>query len=177
VISTGEGKTREINDRTTVFKRAVDRNYSLKSQASRQLLAEINKKYPILPFTLRALSDEKKRRLGIVEIVKHELLDSYPVLFEKEGEFVAQFKYTALILPNGTVRLNTFPLPHVSSAYSVESDPEIVKVLQTSPTAGAAAKKKKKAKKQKPQGQPANQQKPPDQPPANQKNRPTDSKS
>lgn len=29
--------------------------------------------------------DEKKRRMGITEIVKHELVDSYPVLWEKDG--------------------------------------------------------------------------------------------
>jgi len=144
VVSSGEGKTRETVDRTTVFKRAIDRNYSLKLQTSRQLFSEINKKYPILPFTLRSL-DEKKRRLGIVEIVKHELLDSYPVLWEKEGEFVAQFKYTVLVLPNATLRLNSFPLPHVTSQYSIDSVPEIVNILQMSTVAKKKKKKKKKA--------------------------------
>lgn len=119
VMSTGEGRSRELTDRTTVFKRAIDRNYQLKLAASRAVFSEINKKFPALPFTLRAL-DEKKRRLGIVELVKHDLLDSYPVLWEKEGEVVAQFKFTVLILPNSTMRLNSFPLPHVSSEYSAE---------------------------------------------------------
>eukprot|EP01125_Pyxidicula_operculata_P009842 TRINITY_DN3241_c0_g1_i1.p1 TRINITY_DN3241_c0_g1~~TRINITY_DN3241_c0_g1_i1.p1 ORF type:complete len:387 (-),score=101.33 TRINITY_DN3241_c0_g1_i1:135-1295(-) len=144
VISTGEGKARETSNRTTVFKRALDRNYQLKLQASRQLFAEINKKYPILPFTLRAL-DEKKRRLGIKEIVSHELLDSYPVLFEKEGEFVAQFKFTVLILPNGTVRLNSYNLPHVSSEHSIDSNAEIAALLQQPIQTKKTKKNKKKA--------------------------------
>jgi len=59
VMSTGDGKAREINSRTTVFKRAVDRNYQLKLQASRQILAEINTKFPNHAFSLRSL-DEKK---------------------------------------------------------------------------------------------------------------------
>ena len=35
VLSTGEGKPRETAERTTVFKRAVDKNYRLKMKASR----------------------------------------------------------------------------------------------------------------------------------------------
>lgn len=123
IMSTGEGKTREETNRTTIFKRAIDRTYQLKLQASRQVFSEIQRRFSTLPFTLRAL-DEKKRRLGIVELVKHDLVDSYPVLYEKEGEIVAQFKFTCLILPNSTMRMNAFPLPHVSSAYSIDkSDP------------------------------------------------------
>lgn len=53
VMSTGEGKARELTSRTTVYKRAVDRNYQLKLQASRQILAEINAKFPNHAFSLR----------------------------------------------------------------------------------------------------------------------------
>jgi len=140
VMSTGEGKTREINNRTTVFKRAVDRNYMLKLAAARLICNEIGVKAPFFPFTMRCL-DEKKRRMGIVEMVKHDLLDSYPVLWEKEGEFIVQFKFTALILANSTIRLNSFPLPHVTSEYSVDNEPEIQAILSMS------TKRKKKKKK------------------------------
>jgi len=145
VMSTGEGKAKELANRTTVFKRAVDQNYSLKLQAARTVFSEIQQKFPTMAFTLRAL-DEKKRRLAIVEIVKHDLLDSYPVLWEKEGEYVVQFKFTALILPNSTERLNAFPLPHVTSDYSVDNDPSIKEILAMS------TKRKKKGKKKKKQG-------------------------
>eukprot|EP01123_Difflugia_compressa_P008509 TRINITY_DN2554_c3_g1_i1.p1 TRINITY_DN2554_c3_g1~~TRINITY_DN2554_c3_g1_i1.p1 ORF type:complete len:409 (-),score=82.20 TRINITY_DN2554_c3_g1_i1:123-1220(-) len=141
VMSTGEGKARETTQRTTVFKRAIDRSYQLKLQAARTIFHEIMEKAPILPFTMRCL-DEKKRRMGIVEIVKHDLLDSYPVLFEKDGEFIVQFKFTALVLPTSTTKLNTFPLPHVTSEYSVDSDPEVTAVL--------AMSTKRKNKKKKP---------------------------
>jgi len=143
VMSTGEGKGKEGETRTTVFKRALDRNYSLKLQASRQVFSEIQKKYPVFAFTLRAL-DEKKRRLGITEIVKHDLLDTYPVLYEKEGEFVVQFKFNLLVLANSTERLSSFPLPHVTSDYSVDSNPEVKEIMAMTTT-----KKKKKAKKKK----------------------------
>jgi len=146
VMSTGEGKAKEGDVRTTVFKRALDRNYSLKLQASRQVFSEIQKKFPVFAFTLRALSDEKKRKLGITEIVKHDLLDTYPVLFEKEGEFVVQFKFNLLVLANSTERLSSFPLPHVTSDYSINSSPEINEIMATT-TATTKKKKNKKKKK------------------------------
>jgi len=83
----------------------------------------------------------KKRRMGIVEMVKHDLLDCYPVLWEKDGEFVVQFKFTALLLQSGTLRLNSFPLPHVTSQYSIDTDPDVQAVMSMS------MKRKKKKKK------------------------------
>jgi len=143
LMSTGEGKTREEANRTTVFKRAVDRSYQLKLQASRQVFSEIQRRFPSLPFTLRAL-DEKKRRLGIVELIKHDLMDSYPVLYVKDGETVVQQKFTCLILPNSTMRMNAFAVPAVSSQFVHDSDPAIKAILAMS-TKRAQKKKKKKA--------------------------------
>lgn len=142
ILSTGEGKSREETNRTTVFKRAIDRNYQLKLTASRQIFSEIQKRFSTLPFTLRALND-KRRRLGIVELIKHDLVDSYPVLYEKEGELVAQFKFTVLILPNSTNRLNSFPLPFVTSEFRYETDPEISAILAMSTKRSKRNKKKK----------------------------------
>jgi len=59
--------------RTTVFKRAVDKNYRLKMRASRYLFNEVNSKFPALPFSLRAVEDERQARMGVVECLKHEL--------------------------------------------------------------------------------------------------------
>ena len=42
-----------------MFRRAVENQYSLKVKASRALISEVNKKFPTLPFTLRALEDER----------------------------------------------------------------------------------------------------------------------
>lgn len=39
---------------TTIYKRAVDKNYHLKMKASRFIFSEINQKFPILPFTARS---------------------------------------------------------------------------------------------------------------------------
>ena len=47
----------------------------------------------------------------------HKLLLPYPVLSERRGETVAQFKFTALVRKEGTERLTAHPLPYVHSAY------------------------------------------------------------
>jgi len=69
VMSTGEGKAKELEARTLIYKRAVDQNYLLKMQASRYVFNEINTRFPTLPFALRAL-DEKKGKLGITECLR-----------------------------------------------------------------------------------------------------------
>lgn len=128
VMSTGEGKTKEEETRTTVYKRALDHSYNLRRNTSRALLSEINKRFPTTPFTLRAF-DEKKARSGIIEMIQHELVHPYPVLYEKKGEIVAQFKFTVLVLPNSTTRMNQFNAPFVSSEFSVDSNEEIKQIL------------------------------------------------
>ena len=57
-MSTGEGKTKESEIRTTVFKRDINRNYNLKSKASRVFFNEVLTKYPALGFSTRAFDDE-----------------------------------------------------------------------------------------------------------------------
>lgn len=84
--------------------------------------------------SIRAFEDEAKARLGVVECAKHELLQPFGVLHEKEGECsplimllffdsftfylrllpsvslflgecVAQFKFTVLLMANGPHRI------------------------------------------------------------------------
>jgi len=144
VMSTGEGKTKETELRNTVFKRTPDSSYGLKTQKARQFLHEVNKRFPALPFSLRAIEDEQVARVGVSEAKRHELLDEYPVLKEKADEFVAQFKFTVLLLPGGTKRITGLPLgkleTQVVSANSVQ-DEDLKKLLAKS----ANPKNKKKA--------------------------------
>merc|ERR1712066_643973 len=110
VCSTGEGKGKEAELRSTVFKRAVETSYNLKTQKARQFISEVNRRFPALPFTLRAIEDEQVARVGVSEAKRHELLDEYPVLQEKAKEFVAQFKFTVLLLPGGTKKITGLAL-------------------------------------------------------------------
>jgi curved DNA binding protein len=145
VMTTGEGKPKESAERTTVYKRVSDKNYSLKMKASRSIFTEVNKDHPTFPFTTRSL-DETKVRFGIVECHKHGLVQAFPVLSEKEGEFVAHVKFTMLIQNNGTVKLglNQIDVGKVKSEYQVE-DEALKAALALS--AGNSKNKKKKKKK------------------------------
>ena len=42
--------------------------------------------------------------------MEHELLVPYPIIAEKEGEYVAQFKFTVMITKGKTTALNGLPL-------------------------------------------------------------------
>mgnify|MGYP001021795356 CR=1 FL=1 len=55
-----------------------------------------------MPFSLRAFLDQTGAKVGIKECVEHELLIPFPVLQEKEGEYVAHFKSTVIVLPTST---------------------------------------------------------------------------
>merc|ERR1711879_762343 len=65
VMSTGEGKGKETELRTTVFKRDVENSYNLKTQKARQFISEVNRRFPALPFTMRAIEDEQVARVGV----------------------------------------------------------------------------------------------------------------
>ena len=104
-VSTGEGKPKEGDYRTTVFKRELDAQYNLKIKSARASFSEVNKKFPTLPFSIRSFEDSTSAKVGVKECVAHDLLTAYPVLVEKNGEFVAQFKATIAVLPKSTVVL------------------------------------------------------------------------
>ena len=71
--------------------------------------SEVTSKYDTMGFNLRYFEDEKKARLGIAECSGHGLLTPFPVLFEKEGEFVAQFKFTVALTATGLQRITGIP--------------------------------------------------------------------
>nr|WCZ58561.1 ErbB-3 binding protein 1 [Andalucia godoyi] len=149
VYTTGDGKLKQTESRTTIYKRAVENNYDLKLKASRALFSEINAEYPTFPFAVRYFPDAKSR-LGMKEIVEHQLVHAYPVLTEKPGEFVAQFKTTVLLLPSGTSRVtglsvdfSTFPTKPSKDILASPPSDELKDLLAA---AFADKKSKKKAK-------------------------------
>lgn len=124
-------------------------------------------KYPSFHPLCRAFEDEGKARLGVVECAKHELLQPFSVLSEKEGEdlhwlfdsfsffyifsflspraiikstengirlfsslslgeFVAQFKFTVLLMANGPLRITSGPFePELYKSEFDVQDPEL----------------------------------------------------
>merc|ERR1711860_387824 len=85
---------------------------------------------------------------GVVECAGHRLVETFQVLYEKEGEYVAQYKFTVLLMPNGPHKITGLPFDEAlyKSEHSLE-DAEILKLLKTSANPKAAKKKKKAAEK------------------------------
>jgi len=108
VMSTGSGKTKVLDEKETgVYKRALDKNETLKLGSSRSVLSEIQRKFPALPFPARALEHMRGMNMGILDCVRHEMLVEYPVLYERENAYVAHAKATVLLTPSGVDRITT----------------------------------------------------------------------
>lgn len=142
-MSTGEGKAKAKDEKVNVYKRCVDKDYKLKMKASRATFSEINSRFPTMPFTMRALGDPKKARLGLTEMLAHGLVTPYPVLCERDGETVARVAVTALVLPSQTLPITTLAEPPAVSDKAVK-DQAVLDLLAIE--IGAKKKKKKKAK-------------------------------
>ncbi|XP_046452700.1 proliferation-associated protein 2G4-like [Daphnia pulex] len=144
LISSGEGVGKEMDTRTTVFKK-TNETYMLKMKASRALFTEVNSKCGTMPFSLRNLEDEKKARMGVLECVSHKLLEPFHVLYEKPNEIVAQFKFTVLLMPNGPQKITGLPFDPTAFQTANSITDEEVKKLITSSTRSKPNKKKKPA--------------------------------
>jgi hypothetical protein len=73
-VSSGEGKPKEGEQRTTVYKRELDTQYNLKLKSSRAFFQEINKKYPTFPFSIRLFEDSTAAKVGVKECLNHDLI-------------------------------------------------------------------------------------------------------
>ncbi|KAL3756993.1 hypothetical protein ACHAWU_007020 [Discostella pseudostelligera] len=147
-MSTGEGRPRPSNLRTTVFRRNAEANYRLKIKNSRALLSEVDKRFPALPFTLADFDDERGARMGVTECLAHGLLTPYPVLHEQRDAYVAHFKCTVLLLPSGSVRVTGLELPTYFKTDKTP-DEETAKLLAEVEELAAKKAKKKASKKKK----------------------------
>lgn len=139
-FSTGEGKPREGDSRTTVFKRQPDKTYNLKMKGSRTFFSEVTKKAPVFPFSLRSFDDERGAKMGVRECLQHELVQPYQVLYERNGSAIAHVKFTVLLLPGGTSKVTGLAL--LEGQFVSEG-----KVLDEDTAAILATEMKKKKKK------------------------------
>lgn len=147
-VSSGEGKARDGNGRTTVYKRNVDKVYQLKMQAARKLFNDINKRFPTMPFTLRALGDERQAKLGIRELVNHDLLQTFPVVYERPGDHVVHVRFTLLLLPSGVSKITGFELvPADCTTYGPAPDVAAVEPELAALMAEPEPEKKKRGKR------------------------------
>ena len=110
MVSSGEGKPKDVDVRCTVYKRAMDQVYNLKVKQSRQFYNEVLNKYPSFCFSLNAFEDELSAKLGVKECLQHDLLVPYPVMADKPGTFVAVFRTTVMITKGKTTALTGLPV-------------------------------------------------------------------
>ena len=98
VFTTGKGKgMKESGLKTTVFKQSLESDkFHPKLEAAQLLKKELDKKFALFPFAVRNL-ENKKARLGMSELLKHDAIVPVPVLYEKAGEVVARFQVTVLV--------------------------------------------------------------------------------
>jgi curved DNA binding protein len=143
IVSSGEGKPKETSVRTTIYKRALETTYKLKSDASRKLLSVVEHNFFNFPFSLNSFDNEENltttksienlkqvAKIGLTECVNHELFYPHPVLAEKKGEVVAQFKYTIAVRNEGPLVLcgSLMDTSRYTSEYKVE-DQGVVALL------------------------------------------------
>ena len=129
--------------KTTVF-RKTNGQYSLKMKTSRAIYSEISAQSGTFGFNLRSLEDEKKARMGILECVSHALVTPYDVLYEKEGDFTALYKYTIMITTGGAVIVAAPELEEGVIKSEITIQDEAIKKL----IAGSLKKKAPKKKKE-----------------------------
>jgi curved DNA binding protein len=137
IISTGEGKPKETQIKTSIYKRALETTYKLKSESSRKLLSVVEHNFFNFPFSLNAFDNEENIKttkqidnlknvvkIGLTECVNHELFYPHPVLTEKKGEIVAQFKWTIAVRNEGPFVLcgELLDLSKFESQYSITDD-------------------------------------------------------
>jgi len=145
IFTTGEGKPREVDElKTTIYKHQVDQSYNLKMKASREVFSQVTSDHPTLPFSLRQY-DGTRTRLGMKECINHDLFVPYPVLEEKEGDFVAHAKFTVLMTEEGVQRITGGLLAQCQPETPCQ-DEELATIYQAAVDKAAkkAAKKKKK---------------------------------
>jgi len=149
-ITSGQGKAKQSELRTTIFKRVIENTYLLKSDKARKFLKEVNQKHPSLPFSIRNFEDQTAVKIGVVQCLDHQLLEPFQVVEEKKGEVVAHYKASIAVLSNGTVFLSG-NLPFDSSKYESElkiQDKELADLLALSMDLKDQKKRRKQTEKE-----------------------------
>jgi len=103
-FSTGNGTVSVKDPReSSVYRCNPDYFYALKLKASKTTYNKLQEQSPEFPCSIRSIKDNLFD-LGIKECVSNGIVEKYPVLYEKEGEYIANWKFT-VILRNGNKKI------------------------------------------------------------------------
>jgi len=149
LASTGDGKVNPSQIKTSLYRRDPNSSYQLKMKTSREVLSKCTEDHGFMTFSLRSFDNEQRTRLGLKENVSHEVIQEHPVMQEKPGNYVCQFKYTVLVLPNGLLKITglDFEGDLYDTEYTIE-DKEISTLLTQSISKKANRRRKNNAKQQ-----------------------------
>ena len=165
IVSTGEGKPKETGIKTSIYKRALETTYKLRTDSGRRLLSVVENNFYSFPFSFSAFDKEENIKLkqkipnfkttmkmGLGECVKNDLLHGYPVLTEKKGEIVAEFTYTIAVRNEGPIiisglNLDTAQFESDKKIENEEIKKELEKDLDTYLPNYKRTKKEEKKKK------------------------------
>lgn len=144
LLSTSEdGVVKPSNYKTSLYK-ITGNSYGLKMKSSHQVLGEFKEKCGgPFPYNIKNLLDARKARMGLIECVNHQVMLSYDVMTEKEGEYIAQYFTTFAITKNGIVKF-TAPTFDATLYKSDKKADETITELIAQPL--KVSKKKKAAK-------------------------------
>lgn len=92
-VSSGNGYV-NIKDNATVYKSNPDFFYSLKMKGSKETLNILKNNGGRFPQSIRNLDI---KNYGLRECVDNGIVETYPVLYEKEGEYICNFKFTIIL--------------------------------------------------------------------------------
>lgn len=146
VSTSPEGKVKQSNFKTSLYK-LTGSSYALKMKSSHQVLGDFKEKCSgPFPYNIKNLEDIRKARMGLIECVNHQVMLSYDVMTEKEGEFVAQYFTTFAITKNGIVKFTSPKFDQELYKTDKEIKDDEINTLISQPLK-AAAKKKKDNKK------------------------------
>lgn len=109
LVSTGEGKPKATEYKTTLYRMEVQNRYTLKTTLGRAFISQVNARFPAFPFHINAFEDERVLKVGLPEAVRHKLVTPYVVETEKGGELVAHFMFVVLLLAGGTKKICGLP--------------------------------------------------------------------
>ena len=95
-MSSGTGKLSKLNeaDSSCIYKRLPDKKMRLKLKSSRTALAHFRSNR--FPINIRDKKDNRFR-LGLNDCVRKGLIEHYPAMQEKDGEYVVRLKFTVIV--------------------------------------------------------------------------------
>ena len=92
LMSTGTGKL-SIAGESTIYKRLVDKWASLKMKTSRETLSKIGKSR----FPIHVRGKDTRFKFGLKECLSKDIIEEYPPMKEKTGEYIARVKFTVIV--------------------------------------------------------------------------------